>query len=244
MLPLNLFVLLTACLSVSAKLRIFNPRGTRVTRSSDPYAKLQARAVPVSTSTAPTRAGLIRRAVMPAKSHLSKRTSITSTRIAVVIRQCLDKVHTAVGSLTSNCEESHTPEETIKLLQKDLRDILDAVKTCLADVKDCESAPAPSGGFEKPPTLPDICQLLIELIDCIASIIKAAAKALKSPTFHQSCGDILSQINDCIAQIITTINSHLPDTITTLSRLGRELWQKIQFYGFNFSAITNIVKPL
>ncbi|KAA1137481.1 hypothetical protein PGTUg99_019726 [Puccinia graminis f. sp. tritici] len=151
MLPSTLLVVF-GCLFVfletaSVQSRHFHSRDTQ--SSSDAiYRKLQARIVPVvSPSTTRVRAA---RAVQPVTKRHGKREANISLRISAALTEFLQIVDNEAAKIQAS--SSSSPETVASQAQEPLQNILKAAQQALANVKNCEYAPSPSGAYQTPPS--------------------------------------------------------------------------------------------
>lgn len=203
------------------------------------YRKLQARVVPTVTTTTTRVRGA--RVVQPATKRHGKRQATISTRISAALNQLLQAIDSEASKIRASSQSS-SPETFTSQAQESLQTILKAAQAALANVKNCEYAPAPSAAYRTPPSSP--CSLLLTILRCLKNILTSLQSVLSSPKAHQTLGDVLTQITGTVAQIISEVNSKLPGTIEDLAQMGKDVLDSIRFDGFGFGNIMNVVRPL
>jgi len=237
MLPCTLLAVF-ACLFAAVHGNQFHSRDIHSSKQ-DIYRKLQARIVPaVTTSTTRVRGA---RAVQPATKRHGKRQANISARISAALNQFLQTMDSEASKIKASSQSS-SPETFTSQAQESLQNILKAAQAALVNVKNCEYAPAPSAAYQTPPSSP--CPLLLTILRSLKAILTSLQSVLSSPQAHQTLGDILSQITGTVAQIISEVDSKLPDTIKDLAQMGKDVLDSIRFDGFGFGSIMNVVRPL
>ncbi|KAA1071254.1 hypothetical protein PGT21_001184 [Puccinia graminis f. sp. tritici] len=236
MLPSTLLVVF-GCLFASVQSRHFHSRDTQ--SSSDAiYRKLQARIVPVvSPSTTRVRAA---RAVQPVTKRHGKREANISLRISAALTEFLQIVDSEAAKIQAS--SSSSPETVASQAQEPLQNILKAAQQALANVKNCEYAPSPSGAYQTPPSSP--CPLLLAIIRSLKKILSSLQAVMSASQAHTNLGEIMTQITGIVAQIISEVDSKLAGAIKDLAEMGRDVLDSIRFDGFGFGGILNVVRPL
>ncbi|OAV89416.1 hypothetical protein PTTG_28700 [Puccinia triticina 1-1 BBBD Race 1] len=232
-------LVLFGCLSAPIHSRHSHSHGIRSSNDAI-YRKLQARIVPVvSPSTTRVR---VARAVQPvANKRHGKREANISLRISAALNEFLQIVDNEASKIRSFAQ-SASPEDIASQAQEPLQNVLKAAQQALANVKNCEYAPAPSGAYQTPPSSP--CPLLLAIIRSLKNILSSLQAVMTASQAHKNLGDIITQITGIVAQIISEVDSKLPGAIKDLAEMGRDVLDSIRFDGFGFGGIMNAVRPL
>ncbi|PLW36099.1 hypothetical protein PCASD_11668 [Puccinia coronata f. sp. avenae] len=231
MLP-SILLALFGCLVASVHSRHHHTRDIHSPKDGI-YRKLQARIIPVVS---PSTTRVVARAVEPvSKRHHGKRQANVSARISAALSQFLHIVDSEATKIKASSGSSSQAQQS-------LQSILKAAQEALANVKNCESAPAPSGAYHTPPSSP--CPLLLAIIRCLKNILSSLQSMMSASQTHGNFGAIMTQITGTVAQIISEVNSKIPGTMRDLARVGKDVLDSIRFDGFGFGSIMNAARPL
>lgn len=203
------------------------------------YRNLQARIVPVVSSST-TRVHPSRK-VQPATRILGKRQSTVTSRISAALNTLLQTVDAESTNIKSYASQGSSPDTIFSQVKGPLENILKAAQQALTDVKNCEYAPAPSSGFQSPPSSP--CSLILEIIRCLKNLISSLLSVMDPTYVKGNLGDIFSQITGAVAQIIFEVASKVPGTINDLTQIGSDVLDSIRSIGYGFDDILNVLKP-
>lgn len=152
-------------------------------------------------------------------------------------------LHTnTIRKLTAGAESANVEDLSWKLVNE-LQQILLILNGCLHKVKDCGSAPTPSGiPGGKIPTLDDICQLFFKIMCEIRDICKLIGSlCIKYKRVRGVCQDTLKQITGCLASIAVRCGTEVGSLSTGLGRLFANFPNFFIGVEFGFGAFPSIL---
>jgi len=178
------------------------------------------------------------------------RFSFKQARVHAYLTDALNAILPHTANIRRLCGEAHKAgaqgPDTQKLswdLVAELRAILDALNACLQRVKNCGTAPSPSGiPGGKTPTLDDICALFFKIMCEIRECCKLIGDLCnKYRVIRQVCQDTLKQITTCCSSIAVRCGVEVGDMSHGLSRLFGSIPNFFAGIQFGFSAFPSIL---
>ncbi|WAR59909.1 hypothetical protein PtB15_11B550 [Puccinia triticina] len=184
-----------------------------------------------------------------ASEKLKRRTfglfSFKQIRVHAYLVQCLNGILPHVQIIRSLCarEFNGDAERLGWSLVGELRVILDILNGCLDQIKNCGTAPAPSGApGGRTPSIRDICQILFKIMceirDCCMVI---GALCTKYQIVRHICHDTLTQITGCLSSITISLGAQVGNVFSGLGQLFATVPHFFVGVQFGFHAIPGIL---
>jgi len=175
---------------------------------------------------------------------VTARLSFKRVRVHGYLTDTLNSILPHTNTIRGLCARADKtdPEQLSWGLVTELRAILRILKGCLYQVKDCGTAPSPSGiPGGRTPTLEDICQLFFKIMCEIRECCKLiGALCIKYKSVRRVCQDTLKQMTGCLSSIAVRCGVEIGDMSIGLGRLFATTPNFFADVQFGFSGFPSI----
>ncbi|PLW19518.1 hypothetical protein PCASD_18943 [Puccinia coronata f. sp. avenae] len=173
------------------------------------------------------------------------RYNLKQIRVHGYLVECLNGIlpHTQFIKTLCAKELKKDPERVGWVLVGKLRAILDVLNGCLAKLKDCGKAPAPSsvpGGT--PPSMGDICHILFKIMcELRACCVVIGTLCNKYSIIRRVCNDTLVQITGCLSSLSIRSGAEVGNIFTGLGQLFGTVPKFFAPVPFGFQGIPRVL---
>ncbi|KAH9813767.1 secreted protein [Melampsora americana] len=231
----TLFTTALCLAGVSAKTHSF-ARSLKPSRMADPYASLQARAVPDSESSAT-------RTVMPAANQQSKKHIGLTLKMHAILSQCRHNVAKHVDKIKHHCRKTESRQVILTSIMIELEAMLVIFKETVTQTRACSHTPTPSQTpTTTPRTINEVIEIVLQIIILVKITILEMLEFIDEESVRGQCGDILLRLTSTVSEIIVAVNVNVQGSITILSQIGAHALKSVQSFGFGFEAILEVVQ--